>query len=68
MSQETKSAKENIWKDIIEAVILAIILAAVIRIWLFEPFFIPSPSMEPTLNTNDRIIVNKIAYKFHSPE
>jgi signal peptidase I len=68
MSQETKSTKENIWKDIIEAVILAIILAAVIRIWLFEPFYIPSPSMEPALNTNDRIIVNKIAYKFHSPE
>jgi signal peptidase I len=45
MSQETKSTKENIWKDIIEAVILAIILAAVIRIWLFEPFYIPSPSI-----------------------
>ena len=68
MSQETQRAKESIWKDILEAVILAIILAAVIRIWLFEPFYIPSPSMETTLMTNDRIIVNKFIYKINEPE
>lgn len=68
MSQETQKAKESIWKDILEAVILAIILAAVIRIWLFEPFYIPSPSMETTLMTNDRIIVNKFIYKINEPE
>jgi signal peptidase I len=50
-----------------ESVILAVILALVIRIFLFEPFFIPSPSMQPTLDTNDRIIVNKIVYKYRSP-
>ena len=39
-----------------------------IRVWLLEPFFIPSPSMEPTLFPGDRIIVNKIGYKFREPE
>lgn len=65
MSQEKEREKDTLWKDILEAVILAIILAAVIRIWLLEPFYIPSPSMEPTLYPRDRIIVNKVIYKFH---
>ncbi|HAF17192.1 MAG: signal peptidase I [Thermacetogeniaceae bacterium] len=66
MSQEQE--KYNLWKDILQAVVLAIILATVIRVWLLEPFFIPSPSMEPTLFPGDRIIVNKIGYKFREPE
>ncbi|HHY41041.1 MAG TPA: signal peptidase I [Syntrophaceticus sp.] len=66
MSQERE--KNTLWKDILQAVVLAIILATVIRVWLLEPFYIPSPSMEPTLFPGDRIIVNKIGYKFREPE
>lgn len=68
MSQEHEREKDTLWKDILEAVILAVILAAVIRIWIIEPFYIPSPSMEPTLYREDRIIVNKVTYRFRSPQ
>ncbi len=48
----------------------AIVLALVIRGTLVQAFYIPSESMEPTLHGcrgchNDRILVNKLAYKFH---
>lgn len=66
MSQEKE--KDRLWKDILESVVLAVILAAVIRILLFEPFYIPSPSMEPALYPRDRIVVNKIVYKFRQPQ
>ena len=46
---------------------MAFVLALVIRTFLFQAFFIPSPSMEPTLIQGDRVLVNKIPYYFHDP-
>ena len=48
-------------------VIMAFVLALLIRTFLFQAFFIPSPSMEPTLMEGDRVLVNKIPYYFHDP-
>jgi len=56
------------WREILESVVLAVILTVVIRLWLFEPFYIPTPSMEPTLYPHDRILVNKLSYRLHPPE
>ncbi len=60
--------KRSFVGELVEAVIIAVILAAVIRIFLFQPFFIPSCSMYPTLQPGDRIIVNKLVYRFDEPE
>jgi signal peptidase I len=48
-------------------VLMAFVLALIIRTFLFQAFFIPSPSMEPTLQEGDRVLVNKIPYYFHDP-
>jgi signal peptidase I len=48
-------------------IVLAFVLALVIRTFLFQAFYIPSPSMEPTLLRGDRVLVNKIPYYFHDP-
>ncbi|HET9444140.1 MAG TPA: signal peptidase I [Acidimicrobiales bacterium] len=50
------------WVLIIAA---ALGVAFVVRTFLFQPFFIPSASMEPELNVGDRIIVNKLSYRMH---
>lgn len=48
------------------AVILgALLVAFVIRAVLFQAFYIPSESMESTLEVKDRILVNKLSYKLH---
>ena len=43
----------------------AIVIAVVVRTFILQTFWIPSPSMSPTLVQNDRVLVNKLAYKFH---
>jgi signal peptidase I len=44
---------------------IALIGALVIRTVLFQAFFIPSASMDPTLKVHDRILVNKLSYHVH---
>ena len=43
----------------------ALILAILVRTFLFGAYYIPSPSMEPTLAIGDRIVVNKVSYRLH---
>jgi signal peptidase I len=43
---------------------MALVIAIVIKTFLIQAFFIPSGSMEPTLMPNDRILVNRLAYRF----
>jgi len=53
--------------DWTETIVVAFVLALVIRAFFIQVFWIPSSSMEPTLDIQDRIIVNKVAYHFREP-
>jgi signal peptidase I len=41
--------------------------AFLLRTFVAEPFFIPSPSMQPALRPGDRVIVDKLRYRFADP-
>jgi signal peptidase I len=43
----------------------ALVVALVIRTFLFQAFYIPSESMVPTLQEADRVLVNKLSYDLH---
>ena len=47
-------------------VVLALLAAFLVKTFVLQTFFIPSASMEPTLDIGDRVFVNKLAYDFHS--
>jgi signal peptidase I len=48
-------------------ILMAFVLALLIKSFLFAAFWIPSPSMQPTLVHGDRVLVNRIPYYFHDP-
>jgi signal peptidase I len=45
---------------------VAVIAALLVRSFVFEAFYIPSQSMQPTLYPDDRVVVNELSYDFHS--
>lgn len=47
-------------------IVSAVVLSLLVRLFVFQTFFIPSASMEPTLLIGDRIIVNKLSVDFGS--
>lgn len=60
--------KKNIFKELLGYLIVAIIAAlfsVTLRIFIIEPFIVPTPSMSPTLIVGDHVIVNKLEYKIH---
>ena len=59
-----KTSITNSILDNIKTIIGALIIAVIIRSLIFQPFYIPSSSMEPTLLIGDRIFVSKYTYGF----
>jgi signal peptidase I len=64
----TPQQLENPWIEGIKTIGLSIVLALGIRQFVAEARFIPSESMVPTLEINDRLIVEKISYYFQNPQ
>ena len=52
------------WWEMGKSVIIALLIALVIRTILFQPFTIPSGSMEPTVMPGDYVIIDKYAYGY----
>ena len=48
-------------------VLIAFVLALLLKTFLVQAFYIPSASMEPTLRIGDRVLVNKVVYDIRDP-
>jgi signal peptidase I len=55
------------WQENFVLIAIALCLALLIRTLIAEPRFIPSDSMVPTLHTGDRLVVEKVSYRFDMP-
>jgi signal peptidase I len=63
-ASERQPAAHEEWVEIGKTIVYALLIALVLRILLFQPFTIPSASMEPTLLQGDYIIVSKFSYGY----
>lgn len=60
--------QENPWVEILKTITLSIFLALGIRTFVAEARYIPSGSMLPTLEIDDRLIIDKMGYRFTDPQ
>ncbi|MBU1494906.1 MAG: signal peptidase I [Actinobacteria bacterium] len=65
---ERQDATRSFWRELPILVIVALIVAVLIKTFLVQAFYIPSGSMEETLLIGDRVMVNKLSYVFGSPD
>jgi signal peptidase I len=54
--------------DVAVVVLIAFIIATALKTWVLQPFEIPSGSMENTLQVSDRVVVEKVTYRFRDPK
>ena len=57
-------SEKSLMREVIETIVLAVILAFILRTFVIQAFYIPSGSMENTLLPGDMILVNKFIYYF----
>ena len=66
--QKPAKAQPNPWVEALQTLGLSVVLAFGIRHFVAEARYIPTGSMEPTLQINDRLVVEKVSYYFNQPE
>jgi len=61
---EEEEKQLSFWAELPILIVIALVLAVIVKTFLFQAFYIPSGSMEETLQINDRVMVNKLSYRF----
>ena len=56
----------SFWRELPVLIIVALVIALVVKTFVVQAFFIPSSSMENTLEINDKVLVSKLTYHFRS--
>jgi signal peptidase I len=65
--EEPPKKKRSFWRELPVLIVVAFVIALVVKSFLLQAFFIPSGSMEPTLGVGDRVLVEKVTYRFGEP-
>ena len=58
---------EHPWKEAAQTVTLSLFLAFGIRTYVAEARYVPTGSMEPTIEINDRFMMDKLSYRLRDP-
>lgn len=64
--QEIKKSSA-LW-DLVKFLFIALIIVVPIRLFVAQPFIVEGPSMQPTFETGDYLIVDELSYRLHDPQ
>jgi signal peptidase I len=68
VSSTIQEKPENFWVETLKTIGISVVLALGMRQFVAEARYIPSGSMEPTLLVDDRLIIDKVSYRFSDPK
>jgi signal peptidase I len=68
IDEQANKRANSFWRELPILVIVAFVVALLVRVFVLQTFYIPSESMEHTLNINDRVLVNKVVYDLRTPD
>ena len=66
-SEAERSSLLGIVRELVVLVVTALVIAVVVKAFVAQAYYIPSASMLPQLQINDRVVVSKVAYDLHDP-
>jgi signal peptidase I len=66
--RKTRRKRRPFWVELPVLLVIALVIALIIKTFVVQAFFIPSSSMEDTLLIGDKVLVNKLVYHFRSIE
>ncbi len=58
------SSPRKVLREAIETIVIALVLAFIIRSFVVETILVDGPSMEPSLRSGERLLINKFIYRF----
>jgi signal peptidase I len=67
IDEQRTQRRGTFWRELPILLGVAIVVAILVRAFVLQTFYIPSESMQHTLNINDRVLVNKLVYDFREP-
>ena len=66
--EEPAPRQRPFWVELPGLLLTALLVAVLVKTFIVQPFYIPSESMVPTIEPWDRVMANKLAYRFGEPE
>lgn len=66
-SVEEEPKRTRWWVELPLLLLTAVVVTLIVKALFAQAFYIPSGSMEPQLNINDRVVVSRLSYRLHDP-
>jgi signal peptidase I len=67
VKQRARGVAGGALRDLFGTILPAVVIALVIHVFLAQATRVYGQSMEPNLHTNERLVVEKLSYRFHGP-
>jgi signal peptidase I len=65
-ARRSRRKRRPLWRELPLLILIALVIALIIKTFVVQAFFIPTGSMENTLEVGDKVLVNKLVYHFRS--
>lgn len=67
-TERENQPQENFFKELIKFIIIAALIVIPVRTFIAQPFIVDGPSMDPTFNTGQYLIVDQLTYHLNEPK